>query len=589
MILLPMCRLLYLLLGSAVWVASGSHAALIARQGSQAPTVKVKNGSYYGVYQSTYDQDLFLGMPFAQPPLGNLRFNLPQSLNTTWTTARNATQYGYECYGYGSDQWVLGNVVSEDCLTLNVVRPSGVAPDAKLPVGVWIHGGGFTEGGSRDPRYNLSFIVQQSVEMNQPIIGVSLNYRLQAFGFIYGTEVMKAGVTNLGFRDQRLALHWIQENIAPFGGDPTKVTIWGELLTNEFSLTKSAGGNSIGTQLIAYGGRDDKLFRGGIMESGGPLPFDPLTNASSWDKYYNSITKAANCSSAQDTLGCLRKVPIEKLNSVLNSSATATVPGWGAQIDDDFITGSAADQLVAGKFVRVPILHGTNFDEGTAFGAKGVNTTAQFLAAVQRTGPNATVAEAFALLYPDIPAIGIPATLQGRPSGNYSFLGAQYKRASAYGGDILMQAPRRATSQAWAARNVSSWSYHFNVVPNGVPPQTGATHFQEVAFVFRNLLGEGYNNSVAVDPFAGKPPSYDALATAMSRMWANFIASGDPNGPGGANASSSSIHWPAYTLAQPQNIVFDTNATNLMYVEDDLYRAEGIQYMIDLFPTVYGR
>ena len=88
-----------------------------------------------------------------------------------------------------------------------------------------------TEGGGRDPRYNLSFIVQQSVDMNQPIIGVSINYRLQAFGYLYGTEVLKAGVTNLGFRDQRLALHWVQENIAPFGGDPTKVTIWGEVRT----------------------------------------------------------------------------------------------------------------------------------------------------------------------------------------------------------------------------------------------------------------------------------------------------------------------------------------------------------------------
>ncbi|OQV05819.1 hypothetical protein CLAIMM_10489 [Cladophialophora immunda] len=576
MIQLTMSRVLCLLLGSALW-ASSSQAALIARQTGQAPTIKVKNGSYYGVYQPTYDQDLFLGMPFAQPPLGDLRFNLPKSLNTTWTASRNATQYGYECYGYGSDQWVLGNIVSEDCLTLNVVRPSGVAPDAKLPVGVWIHGGGFTEGGSRDPRYNLSFIVQQSVEMKQPIIGVSFNYRLQAFGFMYGTEVLKAGVANLGFRDQRLALHWIQENIAPFGGDPTKVTIWGE----------SAGGNSIGTQLIAYGGRDDKLFRGGIMESGAPIPFDPYMNGSSWDKYYNNITKATNCSSAQDTLACLRKVPIGKLSNVLNSSVTASVPGWNAQIDHDFIAGSAAQQLLSGEFVKVPVLQGTNFDEGTAFGAKGVNTTAQFLAAVELTGPNATVAQTFALLYPDIPGIGIPATMQGRPSGNYSFLGAQYKRASAYGGDLAMQAPRRATSQAWAARNVSSWSYHFNVVPNGVPPQTGATHFQEVAFVFRNILGQGYNNSVAMDPFARMPQSYDSLATRMSRMWVSFIASGDPNGAN--NASSPSVHWPPYTSSQPQNMVFDTNHTDLMYVESDYYRAEGIQYMIDLFPTVYGR
>jgi triacylglycerol lipase len=444
------------------------------------------------------------------------------SLNSTWGNTKNATQYGYECYGYGSDQWVLGNVVSEDCLTLNVVRPSGIAADAKLPVGVWIHGGGFYEGGNRDPRYNLSAIIQQAVDMGKPFIGVSINYRLQAFGYIFGSDVLKAGVTNLGFRDQRLALHWVQENIAAFGGDTSKVTIWGE----------SAGGNSVGTQLVAYGGRDDKLFRAGIMESGAPTPFITYPNASTWDKYYNNITAATNCSSASNTLACLRKVPIGKLSSVLNSSVTAQVPGWGAVIDHDFITGSASQQLQDGKFVKVPILQGTNFDEGTAFGAKGINTTQQFLASIMTLGPNMSTAETIAALYPDIPAIGVPATLPGRPTGALASLGYQYKRASAYGGDLAMHAPRRLASQSWAAQNVSNWSYHFNVVPNGTPPSAGATHFQEVAFVFDNILGQGYNNSVAVDPFANKPPRYDRLASVMSRMWASFIVDVDPNDTG---------------------------------------------------------
>ena len=217
-----------------------------------------------------------------------------------------------------------------------------------------------------------------------------------------------------------------------------------------------------------------------------------------------------------------------------------------------FITGSAAKQLAAGDFVQVPILQGTNFDEGTSFGGKGINTTEQFLTVIESGGPNATVAQTFALLYPDIPGVGIPATLPGRPSGNYSFLGSQYKRASAYGGDLAMQAPRRATSQAWAAQNVSSWSYHFNVVPNGVAPQFGVPHFQEVAFVFRNLLGQGYNNSVAVDPFANRPQSYDKVATMMSGMWATFIATGDPNSGNGTlcicrSAASAWLSLPRLT------------------------------------------
>jgi carboxylesterase type B len=334
--------------------------ALVRRQDSP-PTVKLLNGSYYGLHNPTYDQDFFLGMPFAQPPVGDFRLRLPQPLNTTWTGTKNATQYGYACYGYGSDDWVLGNPVSEDCLSINVVRPAGTPSNAKLPIGVWIYGGGGTEGSSLDPRYNLSFIVQQSVEMGKPMIGVSLNYRLQAFGYLFGTAVLNAGTANLGYRDQRLALYWIQENIAAFGGDPTKVTIWGE----------SAGANSVGVQTIAYGGRDDGLFRGAIQESGGAITSVRVANATTWDQFYNNITRATNCSTEGDTLACLRKIPINALNAVFNSSVTARVPQWGAVVDGDFIQATGTSSLVNGNFVKVPLLHGRNFDEGTAFGTKG--------------------------------------------------------------------------------------------------------------------------------------------------------------------------------------------------------------------------
>lgn len=102
------------------------------------PIVEVLNGSYYGIHNSDYKEDIFLGIPFAQPPVGALRYQNPQPLNTTWSGTKNATQYSYECWGFGSDDWVLGNPVSEDCLTLNVVRPAGVAADAMLPVAVWV-------------------------------------------------------------------------------------------------------------------------------------------------------------------------------------------------------------------------------------------------------------------------------------------------------------------------------------------------------------------------------------------------------------------------------------------------------------------
>lgn len=149
-----------------------------------APTVNVKNGTYQGSFNPTYNQDLFLGIPFAQVPTGNLRFRVPQPLDKKFSGIHEATEYAPECIGYGGDD--VGYPESEDCLYLNVIRPAGISEDAQLPVAVWIHGGGLEMGGTRDRRYNLTFIVEKSVEIGQPMIGVSIAYRLSAWGFLGG-------------------------------------------------------------------------------------------------------------------------------------------------------------------------------------------------------------------------------------------------------------------------------------------------------------------------------------------------------------------------------------------------------------------
>jgi len=313
------------------------------------------------------------------------------------------------------------------------------------------------------------------------------------------------------------------------------------------------------------------------------VSFTRYLNASTWDKWYNNITRATNCSSASDTLACLRKVPVRQLSDVFNSSVTAQVPGWGPSIDGDIVATSGSAQLTNGRFVKVPLLHGTNFDEGTAFATAGINTTQEFLANVMSAGPDNATAQTIAALYPDIPAVGIPATLTSSLPPSEAYLGLQWKREAAYAGDLTMHAPRRLTSQSWAANNVSSWSYHFDVLVHGQPAAAGSTHFQEVAFVFDNLRGMGYNNSVAQDPFEDEPTTYDRLAALMSRMWVAFFVDGDPNG------GNATLHWPSYTLATPQNMAFDANVTGLAYVEADYYRAAGIQYISDRLGSVYGR
>lgn len=182
-----------------------------ANSAPSSPTLLTRNGTYTGVYSPAYDQDFFLGVPFAQPPVGDLRWRVPQSLNQSFSGTRKATAYSSNCIGLGADSW--GYPLSEDCLYLNVVRPhrpSGYEPNEDLlPIAVWIHGGGFYMGGSADKRFNMSFIVENSQKAGTPFIAISLNYRLNGWGFLNSNEVRGEGATNLGLRDQRLALHWV--------------------------------------------------------------------------------------------------------------------------------------------------------------------------------------------------------------------------------------------------------------------------------------------------------------------------------------------------------------------------------------------
>lgn len=305
-------------------------------------------------------------------------------------------------------------------------------------------------GGSADNRYNQSFIVQQSAEAGMPIVAVSINYRLSSWGFLYGKEIQDSGNTMLGFRDQRLALHWVQENIAAFGGDPSRVTIQGE----------SSGGTSVAAQLLAYNGRDDKLFTGAIAESGNIAGLGAYPTVEDWEPVIGNISSAVGCSNGTGSvLDCLRTVSTDEMNRVLNSS-TAVGGGFGFVIDNDFIVSPASVQLEEGRFVHVPYIVGVNSDEGTGF-SQPANTTAQMLQNLARQGYDNATAQDLSILYPDIPDIGIPATLPGRPNAT---IGLQFKRTSSMGGDMSMTGPRRLSAQMWATHGIPAYSYRFNVV-----------------------------------------------------------------------------------------------------------------------------
>jgi carboxylesterase type B len=337
------------------------------------PSVTVKNGRINGRFLSgVWEQDLFLGIPYAQSPVGSLRFKAPQPVNESYIAPLDASEYGNSCYQYGSNFRL-----SEDCLTLNgmlsifissppfscsfkgspspihllhetatscerikiinlgslltthltlVIRPHQTPSSSTplLPVLVWIHGGGLFAGSSADPQYNLSGIVRLSQDMFQPIVAVSLNYRLGVWGFLQAPELLAegdSGGTNAGLLDQRLALRWVRENIASFGGDPERVTIWGE----------SAGAQSIALHLHSSPNLDSQsksapsvdgkkrakdverpLFRAAILESGSAigLPLPPLEH---YTCYFDDLIQKVGCEGANDRLSCLRSVSSEKL------------------------------------------------------------------------------------------------------------------------------------------------------------------------------------------------------------------------------------------------------------------------------------
>ncbi|KAM6485690.1 alpha/beta-hydrolase [Trichoderma sp. SZMC 28011] len=550
-------------------------AASINCPPSNTPAVKVKNGTVVGKYNAHYQQDLFLGIPYAKPPIQDLRFTRPQHLTEKWTGPKQATEYGPYCYGFnvglvGYDTNTT-NPSSEDCLTINVVRPHNYRHEwasKGLPVLVWVYGGGFQEGGSADTRYNMSRLVEISTEMGKPVIGVSFNYRMNAFGFISGEPFNSIGATNLGLHDQRLALRWIQENIASFGGDPSRVTLQGE----------SAGALSISLNMLVHKGRDEGLFQRAILESGTPLFAHSFPNLADQKEILGMFLNRTECSSSKDIVSCLRKVSAEDFIKA------ATGIFWHPIIDNDLLSQLSSESIKRGDFLKIPLLIGTNTNEGSTFlemfsQGSPVNTfddvSRVLLTSVfPHQLPNGTIARLHEL-YSDVmknPSDAVLGTVLPNPGPAY---GKLHGELSLLVGDSLFTAGRRVTCQAWAQRNIPAYSFRFDTNPAGLSPEVyGAAHFQEVPFVFDNINGEGYD----VNPFDVNNQSlkrkYLDLAQLMTRMWLSFVHTGDPNNHG---VHGFNLRWPKYDIDSPLNIVF--NATKGITLEKDTYRAKAMSYI----------
>ncbi|KAI1170255.1 alpha/beta-hydrolase [Nemania sp. FL0916] len=559
-------------------------AALLAAIAAAAtdPVVRVLNGSYEGLHLPAFQQDIFLGIPYAQTTGGANRFRVPQSLNTTWTGVRAAKTYGPAC---PDNQVVVDGHygMSEDCLSINIVRPNltdQTQTQKKLPVMLYIHGGSYQIGTSGLPNYNLTYLVQRSVEVGLPVLAASINYRKGGWGLLYSREIQGSGNTNLALRDMRKALAWVQENIVAFGGDPSSVTIWGE----------SAGSFAVAQLLMSYGGRTDGLFHRSIQESGSAAT--AWYNGSDWyQPIYDKLVGQVKCTEAPDTLECLRTVPYNVIYPFLNSSVI-TKPGFYPTVDGDIIPNYPTELLYSGRFAQIPHLYGTNSDEGTdnaPVGAGKIDTDTELFNFLKRdTGfgfPDSTITRIMQL-YPDDPAQGVPVNTG---SERFAAEGYQYKRIAAIIGDVYYHAPRLDDARHYA-KGAPTYIYRFNTRPiaaysnmvfnntgttidsgsgggtNGTtvalaPAYKGVAHFSEVAFVFAN--------PTTVGPSA----DYRALSRQMSEQWVRFANTGNPNG-------GDLPRWPRYDEnANGFNMVLQTEAQGGSYVEQDTYRIQGREYL----------
>jgi len=466
---------------------------------ASAPQVKTHSGAVEGKDDGKVLS--FLGIPYAAPPVGDLRWKAPQPA-AKWSGVRKSAEFGLHCM-QGN---VFGDMVfhdpggSEDCLTLNVWVPVRHVA-GKLPVMVWIYGGGFVAGTTSEGRQDGSHLAQQGV------IVVSMNYRLGVFGFLVHPELAKESghnsAGNYGLLDQLAALQWVHENIAPFGGDPGNVTIFGE----------SAGSFSVSAQMASPLAKG--LFQRAIGESGAAfsrsgLDFAPLSVREEKD------AKLVGQTFGVSTLAELRAIPAEKL---LEAFAPPKSRGFdfGPDVDGYFLPEPVPAIFAAGKQNDVPLLAGWNHDEGSfeiAFAPQKPTADNMKAMAQKDFGDKA---DEFLKLYP----IDTDQHVQ--------------RSAQDYAGDKFIA----ASTWEWIESQSKTgkqpiYRYRFDMTPFAKDlnaPRLGAYHSAEIEYVFGQL--DSKTDVTWSD-------SDRQVSEMMQKYWSNFAKNGNPNGAGLPS-------WPMYT------------------------------------------
>jgi para-nitrobenzyl esterase len=504
--------LVSLLLSGATALAQGS--------GGLPVTIAIEGGKISGLaLGENKDVLAFKGIPYAEPPVGPLRWKPPQPVEA-WEGVRQCTEYGPACLQPDLPGWPLKHEKrSEDCLYLNVWTAAKSAGE-KRAVMMWIHGGGNIIGAAHlgTPTGNDGEALAR-----QGVVVVSINYRLGAFGYFAHPLLSKESQHNVsgnyGLLDQIAALKWIQNNIKAFGGAPGNVTIFGE----------SAGGFNVSYLIASPLAKG--LFHRAITESGSAFAvFANRHLREGWygmepmEKQGERITKDLGCSEAADPLAALRALSAEKLlegsRAVMmppGNLFTPVVDGW--VLPDDVMT-----IFEQGKQNIVPLVAGTNADEGTIFVQKSPFDSVDRYRGFLKASCGTFADEVFAMY----------------PAKEPSEILKAFRDVVA---DSRYIAPTRGLVRAMDKAGSKAYLYHFTMMGLGPMAVFGAFHTGEIVYVFNDI--ERVKNTFKV-PFEGK---HQALANTMSAYWVQFAKTGNPNKEGFPE-------WPAYDSTKDQHIEF---------------------------------